>query len=253
MIESILAVVCGSAVGFALALTGGGGSTLAIPLLLYVVGLQDMHLAIGTSAVAVALNAYVNLIPHARAGHVHWRAAIILAVCGVAGAFAGSELGKLMDGAHLAALFAVLMIVVALLMLRPRKAAVHASAGDRVRYLNTRLGGTGLGVGAVAGFFGVGGGFLIVPGLMLAARLDIIDAIGTSLFGVGTFALTTALNYARSGLVDWPVAGEFIAGGIAGGWAGAVLAKRLAHKHGVLNIVFAVMLIAIAVYMLIRR
>ena len=73
MAAHLLAVVCGGFVGFSLALTGGGGSILAVPLLLYVVGMKDAHLAIGTSALAVAVNAYANLIPHARAGHVRWR------------------------------------------------------------------------------------------------------------------------------------------------------------------------------------
>jgi uncharacterized membrane protein YfcA len=98
----------------------------------------------------------------------------------------------------------------------------------------------------------VGGGFLIVPGLMLAARMPIIDAIGTSLFGVGSFGLTTAINYARSGIIDWRIAGEFILGGITGGWLGAMLARHLSTKRGALNKVFAALIFAVGVYMLIR-
>lgn len=248
----LLAVVCGGFVGFSLALTGGGGSILAVPLLLYVVGMKDAHLAIGTSALAVAVNAYANLVPHARAGYVRWRSGIIFTVAGILGAFIGSELGKLVDGRHLVGLFAVLMIVVALLMLRPRKDN-HAgmSRGD-VPYLTPRLLGTGLGAGGMAGFFGIGGGFLIVPGLMLASRMEIINAIGTSLFGVGSFGLTTALNYARSGLVDWPVALEFIAGGVVGGWLGAIAARHLSRTRGALNAIFSTMIIVVAVYMLVK-
>ena len=110
----------GSLVGFSLGLVGGGGSILAVPLLVYVVGLDNPHLAIGTSAIAVAVNAAANLSMHARSGNVKWRCASVSALAGVAGAFLGSTLGKMMDGQKLLALFAVLMIVVSVLMLRGR-------------------------------------------------------------------------------------------------------------------------------------
>lgn len=253
MITLALAIACGALVGFSLALTGGGGSILATPLLLYVVGLRDPHLAIGTSALAVAVNAYANLVPHARAGHVRWRAAFLFTAMGIVGAFAGSEFGKWVDGRQLIGLFAVLVLVVAVLMARPQSGSALAGGSlPPPRALVPRLSATGLGTGALAGFFGIGGGFLIVPGLMVSARMPIIDAIGTSLFGVGSFGLTTALNYARSGLVDWPVAAEFIAGGVAGGWIGARVAQRLALRRGALNRVFAAMIFAVGVYMLVR-
>ena len=106
-LPDLLAVLCGSLVGFSLALIGGGGSLLATPLLLYVVGVRDPHLAIGTSALAVAVNAFANLIPHARAGHVRWKAAFTFAATGVLGAFVGSTIGKLVDGQRLLVLFAL--------------------------------------------------------------------------------------------------------------------------------------------------
>ncbi|HEX7325849.1 MAG TPA: sulfite exporter TauE/SafE family protein [Rhodanobacteraceae bacterium] len=248
----VAAVCCGGLVGFSLALTGGGGSTLAVPLLLYVVGMGDAHMAIGTSALAVGLNAYANLVPHARAGHVRWRPAIIFTAAGIIGAFVGSEIGKWVNGRELVGLFAILVLVVAVLMARPRRQSSASSLGETPPWLRTRISGTGLGAGVISGFFGVGGGFLIVPGLMLSARMTIIDAIGTSLFGVGSFGIVTALNYARSGLIDWPIAGEFIAGGIVGGWLGAILARHLSTKRSALNWIFAGLLFAIGVYMLVR-
>lgn len=247
----LLALLSGGLVGFSLALTGGGGSILAVPLLIYVVGMSDIHMAIGTSALAVAANAYLNLIPHARQRHVRWREGALFTVAGIGGAFVGSELGKLVDGQKLLMLFAILMIVVAVLMLIPRRQGVNA-AGP-VRFVTARLLGSGFIVGVAAGFFGIGGGFLIVPGLMFATHMPIIYAIGTSLFGVGSFGLTTALNYARSGYVDWPVAIEFVVGGIAGGWLGTLLACRLANTKGALNIIFSIMIIVVAVYMLIHH
>src|SRR5271170_6945469 len=109
-------------VGFSLGLIGGGGSILAVPLLLYVVGMPDPHQAIGTSALAVAVNAFANLVPHARAGHVRWQPALIFAACGLVGAFVGSSIGKVVDGHRLLILFALLMLVIAAMMLRGRKA-----------------------------------------------------------------------------------------------------------------------------------
>jgi len=246
----LLTLLCGGLVGFSLALTGGGGSTLAVPLLLYVVGMRNVHMVIGTSALAVSVNAYANLIPHAWAGHVRWREGITFSLAGVAGAVVGSEFGKLVDGRKLLLLFALLMIVVAVLMLIPRKPRPVGFAS--VRFLMPRLMGIGFVAGAAAGFFGVGGGFMIVPGLMLASHMEILKAIGTSLFGVGTFGLTTALNYARSGLVDWVVALEFVAGGVVGGGLGAMAARRLSKTRGGLNVAFSVMIITVAIYMLVR-
>jgi uncharacterized membrane protein YfcA len=251
LLPALLAIACGSLVGFSLALVGGGGSILAVPLLLYVVGVHDAHLAIGTSAVAVAVNAFANLIPHARAGHVRWKAAFMFAAAGVLGAFAGSTLGKLVDGRRLLVLFALLMLVVAALMLRGRRGS---GVGNYPReHLFPRLGSVGFAAGGLSGFFGIGGGFLIVPGLMFASGMEIIAAIGTSLFSVGTFATTTAINYGASGLIDWPVAAQFIGGGIVGGWLGALGAHRLAKTRGVLHLLFALAIVAVAVLMLVRN
>src|SRR6188474_3504594 len=103
--QTALAIVSGTVVGFSLGLVGGGGSILAVPLLVYVVGLDNPHVAIGTSAIAVAVNAAANLAMHARAGHVKWHCAAVFSTAGVAGAFLGSTLGKMMDGQRLLALF----------------------------------------------------------------------------------------------------------------------------------------------------
>ena len=126
-------------------------------------GLDNPHIAIGTSAIAVALNAAANLAMHARAGNVKWRCAVVFAAAGVAGAFLGSTLGKMMDGQRLLALFAVLMMVVGALMLRGR-----ARVGDPSVRLIAREPAEAAGAGPggrvrCPGFFGIGGGFLIVP------------------------------------------------------------------------------------------
>ena len=249
--QAVLAIASGSVVGFSLGLVGGGGSILAVPLLVYVVGLDNPHVAIGTSAIAVALSAAANLAMHARAGTVKWHCASVFAVAGVVGAFLGSTLGKMMNGQRLLALFAVLMMVVGALMLR------HGTrTGDPAvrlsREILPKLLGLGLLVGLLSGFFGIGGGFLIVPALMLAAGIPLLNAIGSSLLSVTTFGLTTAGNYAWSGLIDWPLAGLFVAGGVLGGLLGARLVKSLASRRGALTMIFAVLIFAVAIYMLVR-
>jgi uncharacterized membrane protein YfcA len=249
--QGLLGLASGSLVGFSLGLIGGGGSILAVPLLAYVVGVASPHVAIGTSAVAVAVNAAANLLPHARAGRVKWRCAFVFSVAGIAGAFIGSSIGKRLDGNLLLALFALVMILVGALMLRARKA--EGEPGVRLSRENfPRLVAIGLGAGVLSGFFGIGGGFLIVPGLMLATGMPIGYAVGSSLVAVAAFGLTTTVNYAASGLVDWGLAAAFIAGGVGGGLAGTRSSQALAARRGALNLVFALLIFATAAYMLVR-
>jgi uncharacterized membrane protein YfcA len=249
--QATAAIGSGVIVGFTLGLVGGGGSILAVPLLLYVVGMPDPHQAIGTSALAVAVNAFANLVPHARARHVRWQPALIFAACGLVGAFAGSSIGKVVDGHRLLVLFALLMLVIAVMMLRGRKATGDGPIVER-RLNPWRLGVIGLATGMLSGFYGIGGGFLVVPGLILGTGMPTIAAIGSSLVAVGAFGMTTALNYAVSGMVQWPTALLFIAGGIGGGWAGARLAKRLSAQRQTLTRLLGCMLVVVAVYMLYR-
>ena len=249
--SAITATLSGSLVGFSLGLIGGGGSILAMPLLLYLVGVSPAHTAIGTSAVAVAVNAYINLIAHARAGNVRWRNAIVFAGVGVVGAFAGSSLGKAIDGDRLLFLFGLLMLVVGALMFKNRGNVDILERPNGIR-TDIILGVTALFAGAASGFFGIGGGFLVMPCLVLATGMPTIKAIGTSLFAVGVFGTGTAINYALSGLIDWPAAGEFILGGAVGGLLGMKLALRLSDKKGVLNKIFATLIFAVAAYVLYR-
>jgi uncharacterized membrane protein YfcA len=249
--QTILAVLSGAAVGFSLGLIGGGGSILAVPLLLYVVGVEDPHVVIGTSAFAVAVNAFVNLISHWRAGTVKWPCALVFGSAGALGAAIGSTLGKIVEGQRLLFLFSLVMFAIGFAMLRPK-----AAGGDPTVKLNpkmaARLVAIGLGAGTVSGFFGIGGGFLVVPGIMLGSGMPILNAIGSSLFAVGAFGLTTAINYAISGLVDWAVALEFILGGALGGFLGMKACVRLGERKRVLNYVFSAIIFTVALYMLVR-
>ncbi|MBA4762059.1 sulfite exporter TauE/SafE family protein [Sphingomonas sp.] len=244
----LLGLLSGALVGFSLGLVGGGGSILAVPLMVYVVGVTNPHIAIGTAALAVAANAATGLASHARAHTVKWRCGGMYAAAGVVGAFAGSTLGKAVDGQQLLFLFALLMVAVGVLMIRGRKAKGDPMA-QCTRTNAPRVLGFGLGSGAFSGFFGIGGGFLIVPGLIASTHMPIVNAVGTSLVAVTAFGLTTALNYAASGLVDWTLAGIFIAGGVAGGLAGTAVARRLSGD-GKLTLVFAGLIFLVASYML---
>lgn len=246
-----LAALSGVLVGFTLGLVGGGGSILAVPLMVYVVGVKNPHVAIGTSALAVAANALAGLANHARAHNVNWRCGGAYAAAGVVGALAGSTLGKAVDGQKLLFLFALLMVVVAVLMFRGRgRQGVEGVVCNRDNF--PKVASFGFGTGMLSGFFGIGGGFLIVPGLVASTSMTMFRAVGTSLVAVSAFGLTTAFNYAASGLVDWPLAGSFIAGGIAGSVIGTAASHRLSEHKGRLTTLFAGLVLIVAFYTIYR-
>jgi len=247
-LQYLLGLVSGGLVGFTLGLFGGGGSILAVPLMVYLVGVSNPHVAVGTSALAVAANAGANLVTHARQGNIKWRCAGIYSIAGVAGALLGSTLGKMLDGQKLLFLFALLMMAVSLLMFRGRGSAGNPDAACTIANAPKTI-GFGAATGALSGFFGIGGGFLIVPGLVASTGMPLLTAIGSSLVAVTAFGLTTTLNYAWSGLVDWPLATVFVAGGIGGGVIGAFAAGQLAQRRGLLGSLFAALVFAVAIYM----
>ncbi len=250
-LQYLLGFASGALVGLSLGLVGGGGSILAVPLMVYAVGVDDPHVAIGTSAFAVAANAAAGLYNHACHGTVRWRCGLVYAAAGIVGAAAGSTVGKHYDGQRLLFLFALVMLVVGVLMLRARNQAGDLAAEcDRANA--PKVLGIGFVTGIFSGFFGIGGGFLIVPGLVAATGMAILNAIGTSLVAVTAFGLTTAVNYARSGLVAWPLAAAFIGGGLLGTTTGGWAARRLAHHRGALIKVFSALIFAVAAYMLWR-
>lgn len=255
-LEPLLAVLCGGFVGFALGLLGGGGSILATPLLLYVIGLGP-HQAIGTGALAVSASAFTNFATHFRAGNVRWRSAGLFAIIGMFGAFIGSALGKSFDGKKLLFLFAILMMVVSIRMFRSKPGQPLQDIPAGHRYCNRqsipKIAGSAMAVGVLSGFFGIGGGFLIVPALLFSTGMPMLFAVGSSLLAVGGFGLATATNYALSGLIDWAVAVEYIAGGFIGGWIGMRIACRLADQKTTLNRTFAGLVCLMAIYMLYKN
>jgi len=249
--EILLALLSGGLIGIVLGLVGGGGSILAVPLLVYVVGVSSAHAAIGTAAVAVAANAAVSLTGHARAGMVKWPCALVFAAAGVIGAGLGAEIGKAVDGTRLLLLFGLLMVGVGLSMLRKRRREDDPDvrlSRDTAGALLPRLVPMGLGVGLAAGFFGIGGGFLIVPALIAATAMPFAYAVGTSLVIVTALVLTTASSYALSGYVDWPLTALLILGGAGGAAGGILLGRRLAAHKALFERAFAVLVIAVGIY-----
>jgi uncharacterized protein len=209
-----------------------------VPLLVKFVGVANIHVAIATSAVSVAANALVSLAMHMRHGTVRWKCAAMYSLTGVGGAWIGAAFGKALDGQRLMLGFAGLMVVVSLAMLRRRHVAGDPSSNCTRRNAPKVL-TFGAGTGAVSGFFGIGGGFLIVPSLIMATGMPTLNAVSSSLVAITAFGLTTATSYSLSGLVDWPLALSFILGGAIGATVGCRAVHALKQHQSTLNSLFA--------------
>ena len=243
----IAALASGVVVGIFLGTFGGGGSVLAAPLLLYLVGVSSPHVAIGTSAAAVAAIAAFSLVGHWRGGRVKWPCAAAFAVSGLIGSLVGSTIAKSINGDILLFGFALVMTAIGASMLRPPK---HVGDPDVhiTPIIMARIAPIGLVVGAAAGFFGIGGGFLIVPGLMLAAGMTMANATASSLVSVAIFGAATSANYALGGFVDIRLVLLLLLGGAAGGIIGINFAKLLEARIRLARAAFAALIIIVAAY-----
>ncbi|MFA5963121.1 MAG: sulfite exporter TauE/SafE family protein [Sphingomonas sp.] len=241
------AVAGGAVIGLLLSVFGGGGSVLATPLLLYVVGVRDPHVAIGTSAAAVAVNAAVGLLVQARAGRVKWPCALVFGGAGLSGSLIGAHIAKQVDGSQLIVWFALAMALVGGSMLLPRK--VDGDSTVRLTgALTLKLAPAGAITGLAAGFFGIGGGFLIVPGLMAATGMTLANAAASSLVSVALFGAATSASYAVSGLVNWPVFAAVVGGGAIGSVIAIPVGRLLADRARIARTIFALMVLATAGY-----
>jgi uncharacterized membrane protein YfcA len=220
----LLAATLGALIGLALGTLGGGGSILTVPALVYVLG-QNPHGAVGSSLVIVGTNALLGAWLHQRAGHLRLRAALLFGAVGIAAAYGGARLSQLLSGPMLLVLFAVLMIVIAALMLRKGTSnPLHAGTAPLV-WWRVLLGGVA--VGFLTGFLGVGGGFLIVPVLVLLLRMDMRDAVGSSLLIIAINSAAGLLGHLGDGGLNWWLIGLLLAGGVPGLLVGARLARQL--------------------------
>jgi len=239
-------------VGFSLGLVGGGGSILAIPLLVYAIGVEP-HVALGTSALAVSANALISLVHHKKLGHVRIKKGIVFATPGVVGALIGAQIGLLTPSKYLLILFGLFMIVIAVSMSKKNLSIQSSKIYDENgTFFAHKIGIilVGFSVGIAAGYFGIGGGFLIAPSLMYMANLNIIDAIGTSLLPVSVFGLTTAIRYSLEGQIQWLVSILFIVGGIGGGYVGTRLSTRIRRER--LVKIFSILLILVALFIIVK-
>lgn len=220
------ALVGALAIGLSLGLLGSGGSILTVPVLHYLVG-QPEKLAIGGSLLVVGLIATVAAVPYARHRQVDWRNVAWFGLPGMAGAWLGATLAQWVPGAIQLALFATVMLVAAWRMLR----GGDMQRGDGEPHRAAVVAG-GIGVGGLSGLVGVGGGFLIVPALVLLAGVPMASAVGTSLAVIALNAFTGFARYlgvleAQSLELDWPVLLTVAAVGAAGSMAGHRLGRRL--------------------------
>jgi uncharacterized membrane protein YfcA len=244
-----LSIISGIIVGFSLGLVGGGGSVLAVPLLLYVVGVKDVHVAIGTSALAIGIIAMIHLFSHKRKGQLKIKKGIQFALPGIAGTLIGSQIGLWTRAEYLLILFAVFMIAIGLLMIKKKITLVETTSGNSgLVLLKNNLSLSGFSVGILAGFFGIGGGFLIVPTIMYSGGLNIMQAIGTSLVSVSSFGLVTAGRYLISGNVDLIIAILIIIGGVLGGYLGIRISEKIPKEN--LVKIFSILLFGVAAYII---
>ncbi len=222
----IIALVLAALVGVSLGLLGGGGSILTVPILTYVLGM-DTREAISASLFIVGITSIVAMVGHAGSGRVKWRSGLEFGLAGMAGSFAGAQLGRLLSAAVLMVLFAVVMLTAATAMIRGRKDRSTEKEPTAPRSRLLQMMASGATVGVVTGLVGVGGGFLIVPALVLFTGLPMGAAVGTSLLVI---AMNSAAGFASTMIsvrLHWPIILVFTAIAIIGSFVGLVLAKRL--------------------------
>ncbi|MEX0691935.1 MAG: sulfite exporter TauE/SafE family protein [Gemmatimonadales bacterium] len=243
----LLGLALAALIGASLGLLGGGGSILTVPIFVYILGMAPKP-AIAMSLAVVGTTAAVGTISHWRQGHVVWRVAVPFALVAMVGTFLGARLATLVTGTVQLVLFAVVMLAMAVAMLRDR--SMDAIPG-------TRRGGMaliaieGLVVGVLTGLVGVGGGFLIVPALVLFARVPMKDAIGTSLFVIALKSFAGFAGYLDQVEVRWTFLAGFSAVAILGVLAGSRLARHVPAAR--LKRAFAVFLLVMGSAILIER
>ncbi len=243
--DLLLAVLGALIVGGTLGLLGSGGSILTVPILVYILG-RDAGVAIPESLAIVGSIALSAAIPHALAGRVRWDAFGSFAVGGTLGAFGGAKLAEHVPGGLQLVVFAIVMGIAAWRMLRPKptvKEDAHTASLPALAL-------TGLGVGVLTGFVGVGGGFLIVPALVLIARLPMHAAVATSLSLIVVNCAGGLLGHGLGG-IDWRTVGVFVAVGFLGSQVGGRVGTRL--PQATLKRAFAIFLIPMACLILVRE
>lgn len=260
-------VPVGLVIGLSVGSLGGGGSILAVPALVYLFG-QDSRAATTTSLLIVGVTSVIGAIPHQRVGRVRIGQGIAFGLLGVIGSYVGSRLSTAVPDEVLLTGFAVLILVVATLMTRRRRQQARIAPGTppaaepspvvvwrpRLSVDWRRAGlvlGTATGVGLLTGFFGVGGGFAVVPALVLALGLSMPVAVGTSLVVIAINSATALVARADQDVtLDWTLIGGFTAAAVVGSLLGSRVVSRVSPAR--LSLVFTILLVVVAVYTAVR-
>jgi len=243
----ILGLVLSAAIGLSLGLIGGGGSILTVPILVYFLGVGP-HEAVAMSLAVVGATSLFGSYLHWKKDNVDMRSGLVFGASGVIGAFIGSPLTRLVSPGVLLLIFGVMMLVVAVSMLWRRK---HAGdeAVRRLHPVKALL--AGLGVGILTGFLGVGGGFLIVPALVLFGGLGIKKAVGTSLLVIFLNCVAGLAGHMGFEAFDWRLTILVMSLAVGGVAAGTVLSHRLAAQS--LQRTFAVLVLVVAVFLIVKN
>jgi uncharacterized membrane protein YfcA len=246
----MLAVPGAIAIGLSLGLLGSGGSILTVPVLVYLVG-QDEKIAIAGSLFIVGSIALAGGLQFLRAGFIQWRSVLMFGLPGMIGTWLGAALSTHVSGVMQLSLFALVMLAASWLMLRPLDLQ-HAERRERAAW---KIAGDGLVVGVITGLVGVGGGFLIVPALVLLGGLNMHQAVATSLIIIALKSYSGFVKYLdvlaeQSLALDWRTLGIVTALGIVGSVAGSKLARRLPQEK--LKRWFGYFLIVMGIYILAR-
>lgn len=241
-LAALIAVLIGASLG----VLGGGGSILTVPLLVHLLGVAEKP-AIATSLLVVGVTAAIAAVPHARAGHVQWRTAGLFGSIAMVGAFAGGLTARALPGPLLLVLFALLMLVTAAAMWRgaPRAPAEGEAKPPAMAH---RVVVQGLAVGFVTGLVGAGGGFLVVPALVLLGGLPMRTAVGTSLVVITMNSAAGFLGHLSHVELDYALAAVITAGAVLGALGGSLFAARVPAAQ--LRRGFAVLVVVMGVFLL---
>lgn len=250
---TVLSLALGLVVGFVLGLLGGGGSILAVPIFLYVLHVAPKP-AIAMSLAVVGLSAFVGFLTHWRQGTVALRVALPFGVCAMIGAFITARLARFVPVAAQLALFALFAFAAAIAMLRD--AARVDSIGDatprgeQLRF-SAKLIPQGIGVGVLTSLIGAGGGFVIVPALVLMANVPIKPAVGSSLLIITLNALSGFVGYIGQVPIDWPLIGSFSFTAAIGAIVGTTFLRRVPQRR--VKQAFAILILVLGAYLVIQR
>jgi len=250
MTTLILALALSLAIGLSLGLLGGGGSILTVPILVYALGMEPKH-AIATSLLVVGVTSGAAMIPHFRAGRVQMRTGLVFGSAGMVGAFLAGRVAHYIPAGVLLIAFALMMLVTAVAMMRGRK---KTSAEDGATAQPLPVGkviAEGLVVGGVTGLVGAGGGFLVVPALVLLGGLPMTTAIGTSLVVISMKSFAGFAGYLGHVSIDWQLAAMVTVMAVVGSMVGSRLAGKIPQDR--LRKGFAWFVVAMGAFMLVKQ